>query len=365
MNEWVAGTLILLAGALLGGAAAVAYTLFRGRAEARMPDVATPAVSPELVAAVQILRAAVMLVGPHDEVLYSSPEARAMGIARGTRIGEASLLSLVRQSRRTGENASAELELSRGIGVEATPIAVRAAVLGGGVLMVLVDDLSAAKRAEAARRDFVANVSHELKTPIGAMTVLAEALEQAADDPAQVRRFAGRVLAESTRLSELVRQIIDLSRLQADDPLHEETPVNLAEVAQAAISRHRERAAARKVNILTNLREDCLVVGDQAQLVDAASNLISNAIAYSDEHSRVAVSCRRFRSREDEDDYVELSVADNGIGIRAEDQERIFERFYRVDDARSRATGGTGLGLSIVRLIASAHRGTVNLWSQA
>ncbi|MDO4716522.1 MAG: ATP-binding protein [Propionibacteriaceae bacterium] len=362
MDDWLVGALMLCAGALLGGLATGLYLGARRAAEARAAEAAKPEVSGELVSAVQILRAAVMLIGPHDEVVYSSPEARAMGIARGTRVGEASLLALVRQSRKTGQNASAELELDRGIGVDNTPIAVRVAALGGGNLMVLVDDLSAAQRAHAARRDFVANVSHELKTPIGAMTVLAEALEIAADDPAQVRRFAARVLAESTRLGELVRQIIDLSRLQADDPLHEENPVDLAEVAQDAIARHRERAAARRVSVLTNLQEGCVVIGDQSQLTDAVSNLIANAIAYSDENSRVAVSCRKFRTRDDE--YVELSVADNGIGIRAEDQGRIFERFYRVDEARSRETGGTGLGLSIVRLIAAAHRGTVKLWSQ-
>lgn len=362
VDDWLVGALILCAGALLGGLATRLYLGARRAAEARAAEAAKPEVSGELVAAVQILRAAVMLIGPHDEVVYSSPEARTMGIARGTRVGEASLLALVRQSRKTGQNASAELELERGIGVDSTPIVVRVAALGEGNLMVLVDDLSAAKRAHAARRDFVANISHELKTPIGAMTVLAEALEIAADDPAQVRRFAARVLAESTRLGELVRQIIDLSRLQADDPLHEENPVDLAEVAQDAIARHRERAAARRVSVLTNLQEGCVVIGDQSQLTDAVSNLIANAIAYSDENSRVAVSCRRLRTRDDE--YVELSVADNGIGIRAEDQERIFERFYRVDEARSRETGGTGLGLSIVRLIAAAHRGTVKLWSQ-
>lgn len=334
----------------------------RAQADAREREASRPLVSSDLVAAIRILRSAAMLIGPHDEVLHSTQQARALGVARGTRIGVGELLDLVREARRTGENRIEQLEVRRGPGVEPVPISARVAVVGGGSLLVLVDDLSSELRIDASRRDFVANISHELKTPIGAVSVLAEAIEAAADDPAQVAHFASRMQFEATRLAELVGQIIDLSRLQADDPLLSNTPVDVVEVVTDAIARSREIASSRGVAIRTNLADDCVVSGDRWQLTDAVANLIANAIAYSDEGAKIAVATRLTGDAGDE--FVEISVADNGIGIRAEDQERVFERFYRVDYGRSRDSGGTGLGLSIVRHIAAAHGGTVSLWSR-
>lgn len=354
--------LVFLSGAVIGGLAVFIGCRAYRRAVERKAEEARPRVFPGVLEIAKIMHSAVLVVGPHDEVLYSSMKARALGLARGSRVSLSPLLNEIRQHRRAGESGIVELRIQHRPGSEDVPLAARIAVVGGGSLLVIVEDLSAAERAAAARRDFVANISHELKTPIGAITVLSEAIEVAADSPDQVRHFAARMVTESNRLGELVGQIIDLSRLQADDPLGEETLVDMAEVAQAAVARQAERADARQITVVTDLAEGCAVVGDSTQLIDAASNLISNAIAYSDEHSRVAVICRRVQ--EEPDTFIDLSVADNGIGIPEEDKERIFERFYRVDDARSRQTGGSGLGLSIVRHIAFAHRGQVKVWSR-
>lgn len=362
VNPWLVAGVAAVCGLVVGAAIAMVVGGARRRAREREAALAAPLVSPQVTAAMDVLRSSAMLVGPHDQVLHSSPLAHATGIARGTRVGVAVLLDMVREARRTGCNIVREFDIPRGVGIPALPASARIANLGGGSLLVLVDDLSPERRIDASRRDFVANVSHELKTPIGAISVLAEAIEVAADDPDQVVHFASRMQFEAKRLAELVTQIIDLSRLQADDPLLNENPVDASDVAQDAIARHVERASARRVTIMTNLAADCVVRGDRWQLTDAVSNLIANAIAYSDEGARVAVSTRRVR--ESDDEFVEFSVADNGIGIKPEDQERVFERFFRVDYGRSRNSGGTGLGLSIVRHIAAAHGGNVSLWSR-
>lgn len=322
----------------------------------------TPAFSPQLVAALDLLRAGAMIIGEHDQVLYATAAARSMGAARGSRIGQAEVLDLVRQVRRDATSISIDAKLPRGIAVEPLPAHVRMANLGEGNVVVLIEDQSASLRVDATRRDFVANISHELKTPIGAVSVLAEAIEVAADDPDQVVHFAHRMQREAARLGQLVSQIIELSRLQSEDPGLDLDDVDINDIVGDALSRTREMAEQRDVNLIVIRGDDIWASGDRNQLTDAIANLIHNAISYSDAGARVAITTRLTPT--DDVTFAEVIVADNGIGIRAEDQERIFERFYRVDYGRSRETGGTGLGLSIVRHIASQHGGTISVWSK-
>jgi two-component system, OmpR family, sensor histidine kinase SenX3 len=253
----------------------------------------------------------------------------------------------------------AELDLPRGpVGPGTMLLQVRVAQVTPQHLLVLAEDLTGARKVETMRRDFVVNISHELKTPVGALSLLAETVQDAADDPAAVRRFAARMQAEAGRLSQLVQEIIELSRLQAAGALEELRLVDLDTVLAEAADRAQTTAAARKVTIDVGGESGVTVFGDRNLLITAVRNLLDNAVAYSPEATRVGVGVRVVG------DIVEIAVVDSGIGIPAAEQDRIFERFYRVDQARSRDTGGTGLGLSIVKHVAADHGGEVTVWSQ-
>jgi len=224
--------------------------------------------------------------------------------------------------------------------------------------VTIVDDVSERRQLEAVRRDFVANVSHELRTPIGALALLGEALT-GEDDLAVVARLAVRITAEAERAARMIEDLLDLSRIEADGATGGQR-VRVAGVVAAAAERVRALAQQRKVKlVIEDADTDGVdVPGDEAQLVSAVANLIDNAVKYSDAGSSVRVRARPV------DDCVEIAVRDRGIGIPARDLERVFERFYRVDRARSRETGGTGLGLSIVRHVATNHGGEVSVESR-
>ena len=286
----------------------------------------------------------------------------AMGLARGTRVGFPGLLDRVRHVRRTETEYLGTVIQDRPPGMENIGLRARVIPLRGGRVLVMAEDEAATRRVDAVRRDFVANVSHELKTPIGAIGILAETIEAASGDPEQVIHFARRLHRESARLAELVNQIIELSRLQSSDPMLSRQVVEVEEIIDEAIGRTRETAEARRINLVRTAVPCARILGDRRQLIDALVNLVQNAINYSDDNARVVVAATRMS--DDEGENVEITVSDNGIGISQEDQERIFERFYRVDYGRSRESGGTGLGLSIVRHIALAHQGSVNVWSR-
>jgi two-component system sensor histidine kinase SenX3 len=312
-----------------------------------------------------VIRSAGVVVGPHDEVLESTPHALNLGLTRGSRVVVPRVLELARESRRENHLLAEEVEVRRGsrdVRDADLLLGVRVAPLPAGLVLVLADDLTHARRVEATRRDFVANVSHELKTPIGAISLLAEAVEEAADDPEAVRRFAARMGIESARLADLVAQIIDLSRLQGDDLMGHAESIEVDDVLIEAVDRCRVDAEQHQVTITIAGEDGLRVMGSHLQLSTAIGNLVENALVYSDPGARVVVAARR-QVRSD-DDYVDITVSDNGVGIPADQLERIFERFYRVDYARSRANGGSGLGLSIVKHIAAAHNGDVTVWSQ-
>lgn len=301
------------------------------------------------------------VVGPHDQILGHNDAAVRTSLVKGTRLGYKHLLEQVRDVRQSGSEFSGDISRETIPGEPPLSLTVSISQLDADQLLVLGFDNAQSRRVEAIRRDFVANVSHELKTPIGAIGVLAEAVEAAKDDPTAVERFSVRLQRETKRLSELVSQIINLSRLQSASPNIAHEPVSLVDVVEDAISNCRESAEDRRVQIIVGELQDVTIAGDKWELTDAVTNLVQNAINYSDKRARVAVSV--IAKRDNDEDVVDVKVSDNGIGISKEDQERIFERFYRVDYGRSRSTGGTGLGLSIVRHIVMAHGGTITVWS--
>lgn len=240
------------------------------------------------------------------------------------------------------------------------PLAVLAIVrpIDGGRILVSATDETGAQRMEAARRDFVANVSHELKTPVAAMGLLAEATVDAVDHPDDARRFAGKLQAEAVRLATLVNELIALSRLQGADPLPDLAVVEVDAVVQDTIARTAMAAETAGIEVITDQPCAMVVRGDRALLVTALTNLVDNAINYSVAGSQVSIS------RGLVDGSVQIAVTDRGVGIAPEYTERVFERFFRIDPARSRSTGGTGLGLAIVKHVAANHGGSATVWSR-
>ncbi|RYV51220.1 sensor histidine kinase [Pengzhenrongella frigida] len=346
-----------LLGLLVGVAAALSFK-YSERVQHTIPPQPEPVLDESLVRVLAVLRSAVVVVDDDGVVLRASAPAYAFGIVRDGRIAPLPVLDLIDDVRHRGVIRDEELELPRGpVGRGTIMVQVRVAQIGPHRLLVLVEDRTEARRVEAIRRDFVVNVSHELKTPVGALALLAETVEAAADDPEAVRRFAGRMQRESARLSALVHEIIELSRLQAG-ALGAMNLVDVDEVVAEAVDRARTTAAAKQITIDAGGTTGLTVYGGHALLVTAVRNLLDNAVAYSGAGTHVGVGLQRTG------DLVEIAVVDQGIGIGKADQERVFERFYRVDPARSRDTGGTGLGLSIVKHVAADHGGDVSIWSQ-
>jgi two-component system, OmpR family, sensor histidine kinase SenX3 len=348
----------------LGIGALLMRVALRTRREEPGPtfSVAEPVVPVGVAEVLSVLSSSGVVVGPHDEVLEATATARTLGLVRGSRIAVPELLQLVRSVRREGDGRTVDLQISRGVRLASAYLTARVAPLDESLILILADDQTAVRRIEQTRRDFVANISHELKTPIGAISLLAEAVEDAADDPAAVRKFASRMGIESARLTDLVVQIIELSRLQADDPLVHPEVVDIDEVLTDAVERRRMDAERKRITLTVAGVAGTRVLGSARQLGVAVGNLVENAMVYSDPGARVVVAAH-VQARGD-DDYVEITVSDNGIGIPAAELGRIFERFYRVDYARSRSNGGTGLGLAIVKHIAAIHGGDVSVWSQ-
>ena len=323
---------------------------------------ADPAVRlpPGIASVLSVLSSSAVVLDGADRVLQASHAARSFGLVKGDRLMASELLALARQVRRDGEIREGEFEVSAG--GRMTSFAVRVAPLSGdvgqdGLVLVLAEDQTESRRVEEVRRDFVANVSHELKTPVGALALLAETVEDAADDPDAVRRFAGRMRQEASRLTNLVQDIITLSRIQAAEPVPDPAAVQVDAIVAEALDRCRMKANARGITLADAGDRGLGVLGDEDLLLTAIRNLLENAVAYSPERTRVLVTTRR------SGEQVQISVEDQGIGIPERELQRIFERFYRVDPARSRATGGTGLGLAIVKHVTAAHGGSVTVRS--
>jgi two-component system, OmpR family, sensor histidine kinase SenX3 len=319
----------------------------------------------------EVLRHGVVVVDRDERVVLVNPAARAMRVLAADRLAFDELNRLVRTctDRNVTVHGAVDLPMGRlgrepiGLSVTAVPLPETESDSRVASVALLLDDVTEARRLEAVRRDFVANVSHELKTPVGALTLLAEAVLDAADDPDAVQRFAGRIQHESARLGRLVRELIELSRLQGAEPLPGNDEVMVEALLDEAQDRTRLAAEQGGISVLARCPQDLVVRGNESQLTMAITNLVDNAIAYSPRGTRVAVSALAAQDPEHRRPCVEISVSDQGMGIAENELTRVFERFYRVDPARSRATGGTGLGLAIVKHVATNHGGTVSVWS--
>ncbi len=358
MDPLLIGVASGLIGLLMGAFGVLAFTLSDRQRKVfdAEDEPSLPAGAAEVLA---VVGRAFVVVDVLDGVVRASPGAYAFGLVRGHTVVHRELLQMTDRVRRGGVIEEHELELQRGpLGEGTIIVQVRVAPLGEDYVLLLADDRTEITRTEAIRNDFVANVSHELKTPVGAISLLAEALEASPDDEEAVRRFAQRMHKESLRLSALVQDIIELSRLQGADIVQQGHAVDLNNVIAEAVDRSKLQAEAKHIELVTGGTAPAPVFGDADLLVTAFRNLIDNAVRYSPAHTKVGIGLRRTEG------LVSVSVSDQGDGISTEEQERIFERFYRVDAARSRQTGGTGLGLSIVKHVISNHGGEVTVWSQ-
>jgi two-component system sensor histidine kinase SenX3 len=256
---------------------------------------------------------------------------------------------------RAAANGGEREKLVKVAGPPARNFRVKISEVEGRDLLATIEDVTDQVRIDTVRTDFVANLSHELKTPIGGIAALGDTMLDE-DDPEVVRRLARRIVDESYRMSGIVDDLLDLSRIEFSGSEHHER-VDLASVIAEVVALQQHTSDSHGIAVIVDNEPTCCVAGDRAQLVSAVSNLVENAIKYSERGSVVRVGCRR------EGDAVLVVVSDKGIGIAATDQERVFERFFRVDRARSRSTGGTGLGLSIVRHVIDNHGGRISVRS--
>jgi two-component system sensor histidine kinase SenX3 len=357
VNSFLTILLAVTAGLIVG--AGFVLVLTRDKRKKQLEAIEAERAIPEgAVEILDLLTSAGVILNGSNTVVRATNGALALGLVQNRLLIHSELVRLVELVRGTGRNHEIEAELSTGLRGESIWVLARAARMENNNVMLLVEDRTEAKRLEETRRDFVANISHELKTPIGAIGLLAEALQDATDDPAMVTKFAGNLYKESRRLGSLVQEIIQLSRLQSAELSKTGELVDLEGIVHESVERNQVIAEAKNITLDVVAPSGVVVYGDHEMLTMAVKNLIENAILYSDSDSTVGIGLRSVNG------IAEIAVTDHGVGIAAEDQERIFERFYRVDPSRSRDTGGTGLGLSIVKHVASNHRGEIKLFSQ-
>jgi two-component system sensor histidine kinase SenX3 len=356
VNTTLSLVLIVLVSFVAG--ALIAWVLFREVRRDKIESDSNPQGVESASDLLDVLASAGILLNGSNTVIRATKNAQALGLIQNRLLAHDSLVDLVDLARLSDGPREVELELSTGLQNENVWVSARAVRLADGNVLLTVEDETEAKRLEETRRDFVANISHELKTPIGAISLLSEALSDASDDPKMVKKFSADLIKESKRLASLVQEIIQLSRLQSTDVIKNAQVIDLAEVIQEAIERNSVLAEKRKIRISADAPSGIRVLGDQEMLTVAVKNLIENAITYSDEGKQVGLGLREKHG------VAAIAVTDNGIGMTADQQERAFERFYRADASRSRQTGGTGLGLSIVKHVASSHLGDVQVFSR-
>ncbi|MEE2814594.1 MULTISPECIES: sensor histidine kinase [unclassified Microbacterium] len=347
----------LAVGALIGaGAVLLVSWAYRVRALAlQETSSAVPAGVADVLASMDD---AACVLDASGLVVATSNAAARFGIREGAVLENGELRRLVRGVRDSGTGATETLRLTGGASLDPRLVSARASSVGPQLTLLIIRDVTERERLDQMRTDFVSNTSHELKTPVASVSLLAEAIESAADDAEQVRIFAARISAEAARLGQLTGRILSLSRLQAAESLSQVEPVAIDEVVAASIEAHSVQADSAGVELSRGGERGAWVRGDAQVLIEAVGNLIANAIVYSPRGSRVGVGVKV------DGDVVEIAVTDQGIGISDADRERIFERFYRADEARSRRTGGTGLGLSIVKHATQRHGGDVRVWSR-
>ena len=357
MNLGLIIGIAVILGAIAGGVIVVLINQATSRSAPQQQSDAweLPAGVAELLESIEF---PAIIVDTSIRVVAASPAATQFGLIALDRLSVPELVAVVEDLNRSTEPVVRELEIPRGpFGDATSSIEARASRFGSRYSLLLVADRTEFRRLEEVRRDFVANISHELKTPIGAISLLSEALSEAADDPDMVRHFADRLSNESARLASITREIIELSRLQAEGALAKFDTVAIDKVLRQSVDSNRVLASAKNIDFVIGGDEGVTVWGDFDRLAVAVNNLLSNAVQYSPENTRVGVGVS------DAEDRVEIVVTDQGPGMSQEEAERVFERFYRTDQARSRTTGGTGLGLSIVKHIVNHHGGDIKVWS--
>lgn len=336
--------------------------LRRYRSAATLEENQVTTISQVLHLAIQGSPTGLVVVDRKGEVLLSNARGHEMGLVHERTLNgevweaaqrvhedkEARVLNLVTPERRPGSRVT-----------HVRAVVKPLTLIDDRFTIAYSTDESEYVRMDSARRDFVANVSHELKTPVGGMALLAEALVESAEDPEQVDYFGTRLRKEALRMSDLINELISLSKLQGAEALPDMEPVLVDDVIAEAMARNQVAADGHSIPLLCGADSGIWVNANKSLLVTAVSNLVSNAINYSGTSAPVSLSQRVV-----EGTAVQIRVTDRGIGIAPEDQERVFERFFRVDKARSRSTGGTGLGLAIVKHVVANHDGTIKLWSK-
>jgi two-component system, OmpR family, sensor histidine kinase SenX3 len=351
-------SLVLIALVSFVGGALIAWALLREVRRDKQDNDASAQPADSASDLLDVLASAGILLNGSNTVVRSTKNAQALGLIQSRMLAHDSLVDLVNSARVADGPCEVELELSTGLQSEPVWVSARAVHLAEGNVLLTVEDETEAKRLEETRRDFVANISHELKTPIGAISLLSEALVDAAEDPKMVKKFSTDLIKESKRLANLVQEIIQLSRLQSTDVIKNAQVLDLRNVILEAIERNSVLAERRAIRISADAPAGIFVLGDQEMLTVAVKNLIENAITYSDEGKQVGIGLRKKHG------VAAIAVTDNGIGMTPEQQERVFERFYRADASRSRQTGGTGLGLAIVKHVSATHLGDVQVFSK-
>jgi two-component system, OmpR family, sensor histidine kinase SenX3 len=339
------------------GSAVAGFTIGRRgfRADANSDPIPFPSLAAEIL---ELFGSVGILLDSSNQVVRMNNRAESFGlVARGLLV-HSDLIDLAAKARNSKNVESFEGVLRVGLQQEKITVSAKASMLASDYVVLVLEDRTKDLRLDKTRRDFIENISHELKTPIGAIALLAEAIEGAGDDRATITKFSGNLRKESERLTLLVQDIIELSRLQSEEVLAQAELVNLRSVVADAVDRNEQLAAKRNVRLIAEQGNGIEVFGNREMLTAAVKNLIENAITYSDSGSQVGIGCNT------KDSLAEIVVTDSGAGISPENQERVFERFFRVDPSRSRETGGTGLGLSIVKHVAKIHRGDVKLFSQ-
>jgi two-component system sensor histidine kinase SenX3 len=293
-----------------------------------------------------------------NKVVGKNSWAESFGLVDRGYLVHAEISDLVKRARSGFAIESFEGILRVGLAQEKVSVAAKAKLVAGDYVVLVLEDRTSDIRLDKTKSDFIENISHELKTPIGAIALLSEAIQEAGDDREAVSKFAASLNKESSRLTLLVQDIIKLSRLQSEEVIAAAELVDLHDVLVEAIDRNEQLAFNRKIRLVSDQKSNLEVFGNKEMLITAVKNLVENAISYSEQGTSVGIGCTV------KDNIAEVAVTDSGSGISPENQQRIFERFYRADPSRSRDTGGTGLGLSIVKHVAKIHRGEIKLFSQ-
>ena len=357
MNNFSLAVIFLAIAVAVVGSAFAGFAI--GRRGFQVESNSDPIPFPTLAAEVLELFGSVgILLGASNQVVRMNNRAESFGLVSRGVLVQQDLVELAQRARNSRQVESFEGVLRFGLQREKISISAKASLVASDYVVLVLEDRTRDIRLDKTRRDFIENISHELKTPIGAIALLSEAIQQAGDDRETIKKFAGNLNKESNRLTLLVQDIIELSRLQSEEVLAEAELVDLGRVIFEAVDRNEQLATNRNVRLVSQEGTGIEVFGNKEMLVAAVKNLIENAISYSEPGSQVGIGCSV------KDSLAEIAVTDSGDGISTENQERVFERFYRVDPSRSRETGGTGLGLSIVKHVAKIHRGDVKLFSQ-